>query len=357
MAMTIGDIARLAGVSRATVSGVLNSSPTVSEKTRIKVLAIIKKHNYRPNEVARALALNHTDTLGLVVKDISNPLYSKISLGVEEIIDEENFSVIIGNTHKDQKREVSLVTMLKRRRVDGLIIFPVQKTENIQHIKDLVNENYPFVLLAEIPGIDADFVRADDETGAFEATAHLLKLGRQKVGYISGPESALASDRRRKGYERALLANGVTPNSDLVRLGGWRVEDGYRAGREFISCSGNCPDSVLCYNDSVAIGLMRALVEAGVKVPQDTAVIGFDDAGVGAFLETGLTTVAQPAQEIGRRAAKLIMDRIKEISDFTETQKVLLNTKLIVRETCGAHPKGSVNVWASKPDLMYETVL
>jgi DNA-binding LacI/PurR family transcriptional regulator len=357
MAMTIGDIASIAGVSRATVSGVLNDSPTVSDKTRKKVLAIIKKHNYRPNEVARALALNHTDTLGLVVKDISNPLYGKISLGVEEIVDEENFSVIIGNTHKDEKREVSLVTMLKRRRVDGLIIFPVQKVENIEHIKDLYNERYPFVLLAEIPGIDADFVRADDETGAYEATKHLLKLGRKKIGYISGPYSALASDRRRRGYEKALFNNGLGPKSHQVFDGGWRVEDGYKAGREFLACANNCPDSVLCYNDSVAIGLIRALVEAGVNVPDDTAVIGFDDAGVGAFLETGLTTVAQPALEIGRRAAKLVMDRIKNIDSFAEPQKVLLNTNLVVRETCGANKKGSVNVWASKPEMMYETVL
>jgi DNA-binding LacI/PurR family transcriptional regulator len=241
--------------------------------------------------------------------------------------------------------------------VDGLIIFPVQSREKLDHIADLCKENYPFVLLAEIPGVKADLVRADDESGAFEATEHLIKLGRKKIAYISGPGGALASDRRRSGYERALKAYGNDPTSELVSPGGWRVKDGYLAGRKFLSCKENCPDAILCYNDSVAIGLIRALIEGGIKIPQDVSVVGFDDAGVGAYLETGLTTVAQPALEIGRRAATILMNRIKNKNNNKKYKKVLLSTKLIVRETCGANPKGSVNVWASKPELMYETVL
>lgn len=356
MAMTIGDIARIAGVSRATVSGVLNDSPTVSEKTRKRVLAIIKKHNYRPNEVARALALNHTNTIGLIVKDISNPLYSKIVLGVEEVIDIHKFSVIIGNTHKQEERELSLINLLKRRRVDGLIIFPVQKYKNNRHLTELCEGGFPFVLLADIPGIEADVVRADDLSGAIEATEHLIRLGRKKIGYISGPEGALASDRRQEGYREALARHGYEAKPAYIRRGGWRAEDGYLAGRSFLSCKEDCPDGILCYNDQVAIGLIRALIEGGARVPEDVAIIGFDDAGVGAYLETGLTTVAQPVHEIGRRAALLLLDRIKNKTQPPEPRRVLLNTKLVVRETCGANPRGSVNVWASKPELMIGTV-
>ena len=146
MALTISDIAQLAGVSRATVSGVLNGSSTVSEKTKKKVLAIIEKHNYRPNEVARALALRHTGLIGLIIRDISNPLFSKIALGVEEVCIRRGYSVIIGNTRKEPEREITNINLLRRRRVDGLIIIPLQNVPDLSHIWELKREKYPFVL-------------------------------------------------------------------------------------------------------------------------------------------------------------------------------------------------------------------
>ncbi|NOY59441.1 MAG: LacI family transcriptional regulator [Calditrichaeota bacterium] len=344
MAMTIADIAKIAGVSRATVSGVLNNSPTVSAKTKDRILAIIKKYDYRPNEIARALALNQTGIIGLIVKDISNPLYSEIALGVEDVCGQEGLSVIIGNSHKEWDREVAHINLLKRRRVDGLIIFPLQKGADVRHIADLKKEKYPFVLLAEIPGIEADLVRADDEVGAFQATEHLINLGRKRIGYITGPQSALASDRRLSGYRKALKKHGLVPNDKHVIRGGWRLKDGYKVGKEFLSCETTCPDAVFCYNDSVAIGVMRAFVENGVRVPQDVAVVGFDDAGVGAYLETGLTTVAQPAMEIGRRSAMRLVELIRLKDNAQKPKKLYLQTKLQIRETCGANKKGSVSV-------------
>ena len=148
MPITIADIAKEAGVSRATVSGVLNDNPNVSAKTRERILEIIKKHNFTPNAVARALALRHTGLIGLIVKDISNPLYSKISLGVEEVCEKQGYNVIIGNTHTSTEREADYVELLKQRRVDGLILFPMQKEVDISHLHELVQLNLPFVLLS-----------------------------------------------------------------------------------------------------------------------------------------------------------------------------------------------------------------
>jgi len=344
MAMTIADIAKIAGVSRATVSGVLNNSTTVSSKTKERILAIIEEHDYRPNEIARALALNQTGLIGLIVKDISNPLYSQIALGVEDVCGHEGLSVIMGNSHKEWNREIAHINLLKRRRVDGLIIFPLQKGADVGHIADLKKEKYPFVLLAEVPGIEADLVRADDEVGAFQATEHLINLGRKRIGYITGPQSALANDRRLSGYRKALKKYGLVPHDEYVNRGGWRLQDGYKAGRKFLACKTECPDAVFCYNDAVAIGLIRALVENGVRVPDDVAVVGFDDAGVGAYLETGLTSVAQPAMEIGRRSAMRLVELIRSKGDLQKPKKVFLETHLVVRETCGANKKGSVRV-------------
>ena len=344
MAMTISDIARLAGVSRATVSGVLNQSPAVGEKTKARVLAIIAEHNYKPNEVARALARKQTGMIGLLVKDISNPLYSQIALGVEEACAQRGYSVIMGNTHKEHEREIANINLLKRRRVDGLIIFPLQKGSDLGHIHDLATENYPFVLLAEVPGVDADLVRADDETGAFAATEHFIRSGKQRIAYIRGPESALASDRRLRGYRRALLKHDIISRDEWIFKGGWRIEHGYLAGQAMLKSFGENPDGVFCYNDSVAIGFIRALNEAGIQVPLDIAVIGTDDSRVSAYLETALTTVAQPAHEIGFKAMDLLWRRMQHRNESISTRQIFLPTRLVVRETCGANPKGTVHI-------------
>ena len=343
MAMTIGDIAKLAGVSRATVSGVLNNSPTVSKKTHKRVLEIIEQHNYKPNEIARALALNHTGLIGLIVKDISNPLYSKIALGVEQVCDENGYSMIISNTHVDWDRQDKNINILKRRRVDGLIIFPLQRGHSLEDFHELVNEKYPFVLLAELPDISADIVRADDETGAYNATAHLIKQGARKIAYIAGPETSYASDRRLGGYKRALMDFNLTFSDNLVVEGGWRLEDGYHAGLNLSKCQADCPDGIFCYNDSVAIGLIRGFTENGKSIPQDAAVVGFDDSGVSSFLETSLTTVAQPTKKIGRIAADVLLNKIRNKNKKLPHQKILIETELIIRETCGANKKGAVS--------------
>ena len=197
--MTIQDIARLAGVSSATVSGVLNNSPLVSAKTAKRILAIIEGHNYQPNHLARALALRQTGIVGLLIKDISNPLYGQIALGVEQTCEQKQYTVIIGNTHKQWQREVSYVSLLKQRRLDGLILLPLQKGVDLGHIHELKQSHFPFILLGEVPGIDADMVRADDEQGARNATEHLIRLGRKNIAYLNGPDTALAGDRRCRG--------------------------------------------------------------------------------------------------------------------------------------------------------------
>ncbi len=333
MGMTIADIAKLAGVSRATVSGVLNNNPTVSAKTKKRILAIIEQHNFRPNEIARALALQHTALIALVIKDVSNPLYSKIALGVEQICAEQGYSVIIGNSQQDVAREIDYLGLLERKRVDGLIILPLQHEDDYSHFENLQNAGYPFVLLAEIPGIEADLVRADDEKGAYNATQHLFHQGRRKVVFITGPEFALASRRRLSGFQQAFVESGLCFSELNTVAGGWRYQDGYFAGRKMLTEDRFVPDGVLCYNDPVAIGFIRALAENGLSVP-DVSVIGFDDAGPGAYLQTALTSVAQPAIRIGQKAASVLFQRLK--NKTKKTEKILLDTELVVRETCGA---------------------
>jgi DNA-binding LacI/PurR family transcriptional regulator len=335
MPITIADIAREAGVSRATVSGVLNNNPNVSAKTNERVSEIIRKYKFTPNAVARALALQYTGLIGLIVKDISNPLYSKISLGVEEICEKEGYNVIIGNTHTSSKREVEHVELLKQRRVDGLIVFPLQKNVDISHLQDLEQSNLPFVLLADVPGIEADLVRCDDEAGAFEAVQHLIRGGRKKLFYISGPAEFIASDRRLNGFRRAHQENGLEFHESQVVRSGWRLADGYATGVELAKRPKELPDGLFCYNDPVATGLIRGLSEHGISVPRDIGAVGFDDDVVSAYLNPGLSTVAQPALEIGRAAATRLLSRIRSNSENWQPEKQYLKTNLVIRESCG----------------------
>lgn len=331
MAITIADIAREAGVSRATVSGVLNDNPNVATKTKERVQGIIEKYGYRPNATARALALRTTGMIGLIVKDISNPLYSKIALGVEEICDQAGYSVVMGNTHKKWEREVEYANLLKNRRVDGLIIFPLQKNTDVQHLQELKDADLPFVLLADVPGINTDLVRADDESGAFEAAEHLIQLGCQKLAYISGPKEFHASDRRLQGFKKALEKHNIPFNDDCTFQSGWRMEDGYATGLKIVANANVQPEGIFCYNDPVAIGLMRALLENGRRIPEDIALVGFDDDDVSAYIQPGLTTVAQPAQEIGRKAAQLLFERIQAKGNAQSPERIYLKTELVIR--------------------------
>jgi len=343
MPITIADIAKEAGVSRATVSGVLNNNPNVSTKTRERISAIIKKYNFTPNAVARALALQHTGLIGLIIKDISNPLYSKISLGVEQVCEKEGYSVIIGNTHTDIDREVAYMDLLKQRRVDGLIIFPAQRGVHVGHLQELLQQKLPFVLLANVPGIDTDLVRCDDEGGAFAAVQQFIRSGRKKLIYISGPGDFLASDRRLNGFRRALEENGLPFDESQVVQSGWRLRDGYETGLRLVRSGKPLPDGIFCYNDPVATGLMRALFENGISAPRDVGVIGFDDDGVSAFLKPGLSTVAQPAFEIGRTAAIRLLSRIRSHSKNWKPEKKYLPTQVIIRESCGCAGNVSSN--------------
>ncbi|MDZ7722327.1 MAG: LacI family DNA-binding transcriptional regulator [candidate division KSB1 bacterium] len=334
--ITISDIAREAGVSRATVSGVLNNNPAVAYKTRERILKIIAKHNYSPNETARALARQHTGMIGLVVKDISNPLYSSISLGVEAACSKSKYNVVIGNTHTKPEQEVEYLKLLKRRRVDGIIILPLQKESDLEMFHELEQRKLPFVLLGDLEGVQAPLVRADDITGAYNAASHLLKNGYRRLLYLSGPKEFMASDRRRQGFVKAHQDFGMPVDKDQIRVCGWRMQDGYCTGTEYFEQIKSRFDAVFCYNDTIAIGLIRAMLEKGIRIPEEIGVIGFDDSEFGNYITPGLTTVAQPAFDIGYRAAEILIDCIKN-DNPPNTETTLLNTTLMIRETCGSY--------------------
>jgi len=332
---SIKDVAKMAGVSPALVSLALNEKPYVSKEAKEKIFAAVKKLGYRPNIVARSLRKKSTGIIGLVLSDITNPFYPEIARGVEEKARELGFSVILCNTDADPFREKSLIDILLSRQIDGLIITSARSDQDVYH---LVRENCPIVLVNRDPFPGRfDFVGIDNISSAKMAVNHLIKLGHKKIAFIEGEPASPASFGRYEGYKEALKEAKIFLPEDYVRIGYLRYEGGYKAMLSLLEHP-SPPTAVFCANDMMALGAIGACLKKDVRVPEDVAIVGFDDMWIASLENIQLTTVRQPRYEMGKKAVELMMERIK--GKRKEVKRIILPTKLVVRKTCGKFLKG-----------------
>jgi LacI family transcriptional regulator len=337
MAATANDVARLAGVSRATVSYVINNGPRpVAEETRARVLEAIRKLGYQPNAVARNLRLQRTSTLGLIVPDTHNPYFSEVARGIEACAFDRGYSVILCHSSSKLSRELQYVDLLHAQRVAGVIWVP--GTADFLPYKKLKEYNIKTVVIDRlVPDEVAPVVMADNARGGYLATGHLISMGHQRIGYIGRPVELSHSRGRFEGYRTALQENGLPLDEKLVVQGGFILEDGRRAVRELLALA-NPPTAVFAYNDIMAIGALRALYEAGLRVPTDFSVVGFDDIAQAAYTCPALTTIYLPKTEMGERGARLLISLIEK-QKTPENLLSPLKVDLIVRESSGPAPK------------------
>ncbi len=335
MAPTIRDVARLAGVSKSTVSRVLNSDPNVSEDARRAVTAAMKEMRYTPNALARGLSTRRTGTIGLIISDITNPFHAEVARGVEDLAADYESNVILCNTDSRPKKEAAYVDLLLEKRVDGIIFTSVKMNES--DVTDLRARHVPFVFAGRsLPDVDADSVVVDNVLGGSQATNHLLALGHQRIAYIAGPSHVSASMDRFDGYCQALRRAGLEPDPDLVAEGDFRQEGGYRAMSLLLGRGGPLT-AVFAANDYMAIGALEAVLERGLRVPEDVAVVGFDDILFAGLHLVQLTTVAQPKYDMGAIAARILFERITGASEGKSWHRVVLPSRLVIRRTCGDH--------------------
>jgi len=330
--VTLDDIARKAGVSIATVSRALNNKDAISSSTKETILKLAKQMGYTPNAVARGLKTHRTRTIGVVITDISDPFFAPIVRGIENAARQEGYHIILCDTNEDYQMEKEVLGTLMERRVDGLLLTPVQTSfEDILELKKkrvafvLLCRHFDFELLVEI-----DSVATDDVEGACLATTHLLEKGHRRILFINGPTYVSSAKERLAGYKRALLEAGVKFDQSFIREGGIKMEDGYRITKEEL----NGPvrfTAIFAYSDFVALGVMKALREANLAIPEDIALVGYDDIDVSSFLEVPLTTVRIPKYELGMQGFKLLRSRLA--GEAESTQKVMLNAELVVRRS------------------------
>ena len=319
--ITIRDVAQLADVSPATVSKVMNGAPHVSRSAQERVLAAISKLGYRPNSVARSLKLKSTATIGLVTDDLEGVFTMSMMRGVEEVVSAQGFSVFLCNSYGEVVRERQHLEVLLNKQVDGIILMSGYKVRN-RAAPALPLKAIPVVYLYQYTReLPAPCVLPDDFGGAMLGTDHLISRGRRRVALLNGPYRYEATLSRLAGYHQALEDAQLPFDPALVRVAEWNESSGYALARELLALP-EPPDALLCSSDHLAVGALGAIKEAGLSVPGDIALVGFDNRYFAAHQRPPLTTVALPLREMGKLAGDLLIEAIKRRALEPTTHKV-----------------------------------
>ncbi len=333
---TIKDVAENAGVSIATVSRVVNEIPGhYNSETKKRIVKTIESLNYRPNFIARSLRSSKTHTIGFVVPELQ-PFFAEILKGVQYVAKKKGYSIVLCDTDYDPRQEAAYVDSLLERRVDGGIF--TSGMIQSEHILRLKEEGIPIVLIEKfIKDPDIPGVLIDNVSAAKKAVKYLIELGHRDIGFISAPVEIIPLKDRLEGYERALHENMIPYSSSNVHIkdniGRESVRDGYQLMQRIIR-QRNYPRAFFIVSDTLAIGAMKAIRDFGMKVPDDIAIVGFDDIEMASFCEPPLTTMAQPKYEMGVKGMELL---IKEMSGVRLRKKEIeLEVELVVRESCCA---------------------
>ena len=326
---TIRDIARLAGVSTATVSRTLMRPAMVAEETRVQVLRAVAEAGYTPNLLARGLRRHEAGAILVLVRDIVNPFYPEIFRGVERTARRLGFNVLMGNTDDDPAQERDYLRLVLSRRADGMIVL----TGRIPDLDDPAVRRVPIVLASEpVHGHDLPIVRIDNRTAAAEITRHLIGLGHRRIAHVAGPlDQAIARDRL-DGWRAPLRDAGLPAGDDLVAPGDFRVPSGAAAGRALLALP-EPPTAIFVASDEAAMGVLSAIHAAGLRAPQDISVAGFDDIPFAEAFDPPLTTVRQPRLAMGEQAMTML--HLLIVGDVPAERVVTLPTELIIRGSTG----------------------
>lgn len=332
--VTIKDIAKAAGVSPSTVSRALNDSPLIRESTKERIKRLAEELGYERNELARSLVKGRTRALGLLVPDITNPFFAEITKGVEDAARSRGYGVILCNTGDDPQRELAYGLLLRRKRVDGQIITSVALEDPF--LPQLSRTKTPFVLVSRTSTtVDSPYVIVDDRKGAELAAEHLLQLGHRRIACISGPKDVEPGKVRAEAFKRYLASHGVSVPDPWVRHTDFTWEGGERVATEILGRRRR-PTAIFAANDLIALGVLVAAHKLGISVPKELSVVGFDDIAYASLPLIELTTVAQPAYEMGHMAAEWLMDVLEGKRRRKLRKRV--RPKLIVRKTTAPPP-------------------
>ncbi len=327
----INDVAKHAGVSSITVSRVINNSSYVSEATRKKVDDAIAELGYVPNKLASGLRSKRSDTLALVITDITNPFFTLIARGVEDVASAAGYTVFFCNTDESEEKEINYSNILVQQQVDGVLLVPACSSP--KSVRFLDKNKIPVVLIdRSVPEIQKDIVRCNSEEGAYNLVKLMTELGHKNIVMISGPKGVSTSDDRVAGYYRAMKDAGLD-SFNKVLYGSFTQASGYDLTNQALTLDPS-PTALFGANNFLSIGILKALRDSGKNVPDDIAVVGFDDLPVTMVVNPFLTVAAQPAYEMGKKATELLVDRLSGKS-AEGNREIILSTEIIKRQSSG----------------------
>jgi len=333
MPTTLADIARALGVSKMTVSRAINNHPEISPETRARILEAAQRMNYRPNQFARALTTNRSYLLGVVVPDLMHSYFAEICRGIETIAKPLGYQNLICSTDEDATNEEAEIEALLPR-TDGLILASAASPDEIRFYRRIIRDHAKVVLIdRRLEGLRCSTVTTNDVKVGELATEHLINLGHRKVGHLKGTVASTAA-MRFEGYQQALAKHRIAYDPSLVHECGFTESDGYRSMRAWLA-EGDVPSAIFAANDPAAMGAMTAIMEAGLTIPDDVAIVGGGNIHYGDMLKVPLTTVAWSTSEMGQAAARLLVEMV-EGKKRQKEQHVIVEPELIVRESCGA---------------------
>jgi len=334
--ITIVEVAKKAGVSKGTVSAVINARNTVKPGTRDHILEVMKELNFRPRGVARNLKNgNQYKSIGVIIKDLNYPFYTSIATGVKEYANSKGYSVVVTSSENDHECEKRFSHLFSAKDVKGTIIAPiVEGASEIEHLFKLKMINYPFVLLEDVKGIQANVVAINNLKAIKKAVKYLISSGHKKIVHFAGPPQSSHTQERIEGFRHAFSESTLVFNKDMIVPIGSSHDESFHKTIEYFKEKkrGDFPTAIVCFNDQQALGVMMALNELHIKVPEDISIIGNDDIYYAKIYPVPLTTIRAPQHEIGKKAAEILIRNI-EAPKLLPVEKVYLETEFVIRQS------------------------
>lgn len=331
--VTLKQISADLGFSISTISRVLNGKASkyrISKKTENIILNTARELNFTPNQLARGLRLQKTQTIGFVIPDISNPFFSSIARSVEIEARKKNYSIVLCDSQDNTFIEKDTINVLMSRKVDGFIICPIG--EDSKHIVQIIENDIPLVIMdRQLPELNCSSVITDNYNGALEAVEYLIELGHKNIACIQGLINSTVNRERVKGYQDALKRQNIPFDSSLILGDSFGKQNGYLGAKLLLNKS-NKPTAIFCLSNLISMGAMEAIIEEGLKIPEDISLLSFDDHPYSEFLSTPMTTIAQQNENMGKIAVKILFDQINATNPIKPVE-VKLQTKLIIRKS------------------------
>jgi len=330
--VTINDLAKRLKLSASTVSRALRDHPDISKETKKRVLAIATQTNYQPNLIAQSLQTRRSNNIGVIVPEIRSSFFSTVISGIEDLAYEAGYTIMVCQSNDTCERETINTRALAANRVAGMLVSTSQETRRFDHLEQVLSQGVPIVLFDRIvEEIDAPKVVVDDFNGAYRAVTHLIETGRKRIAHLTSAHSFYVGKERREGYEAALRDHGLLIIPQYIIEGGCHEEDGRKGARRLLELD-QLPDGIFAINDPVALGAFLYLQDRNIRIPEQIGLVGFSDNPNATLVRPALTTINQPAYDIGKTAASILLD-ILNGKTGKNGKTIMLETKLVVRDS------------------------